>query len=295
MKRALAAWDRFWFEPTSPSPICLFRIFFGLLSLLNGLSWYPDLLTWYGEHGVVAPATVEAFRGPILSLFNWLPGSDAAILGVFGVYLVSSLTLTLGLWTRTSAFLSWLAIVSLNQRNPFMFHHAGTVLRLYGFVLIFAPAGSMYSLDSWGQSGPKRCEPWAQRLLQVTLAAVYWKASCGKLAGWSWLDGTAVYYATHLYDNVRHSVPALLEQLWLYRVLTWGTILVELCLWTLIWPRRTRYPVLLAGLILHLGIEWFLYLDLLEWTVIAGYVLFLFPEDVEDLIRQAARLCRSRP
>ena len=62
--------------------------------------------------------------------------------------------------------------------------------------------------------------------------------------------------------------------------MTWGTLLVEFALGALVWFRDLRYPVLLAGLLLHLGLEYSMIIQLFQWVMISAYVLFIDPRDL---------------
>ena len=53
---------------------------------------------------------------------------------------------------------------------------------------------------------------------------------------------------------------------------TYGTLAVELSLGTLVWIDEFRYPVLLAGVVLHLALELFLNLQLFGWIMMVSYL-----------------------
>jgi hypothetical protein len=127
---------------------------------------------------------------------------------------------------------------------------------------------------------PAPAAPWAQRLIQIQLAVAYLATVRWKLAGHTWVDGTAVYYATRLHEFARFPVPYVFDHLWTIKLMTWGTLAVELALGTLVWFRRLRYPVLLAGLLLHLGLEYSMNIQLFQWVMISAYVLFIEPRDL---------------
>ena len=287
----IAAWQRFWFEPGSPSPICLFRICYGLLTVVHGLFLAPDFLTWYGHNGVASVETIrELADSPRLSLLLWFDPGDSVALGMLVTYIVAGLFLTVGFSSRLMSVVVWVLMVSFSLRNPRMYHHVDPLLRLYGLGLILSPCGAMYSVDAWlkrksGNTELPICAPWAQRLIQFQVSMVYFRAFWTKIEGQPWWDGTAVYYAVHWVDAVRHPVPPLFDHLWIYQLLTWGTLGIEFCLFSLIWVRRCRYWVLAGGLILHLGIQWCLNLDLLEYAIVAGYIPFIFPADLERWLR----------
>jgi hypothetical protein len=65
------------------------------------------------------------------------------------------------------------------------------------------------------------------------------------------------------------------------RIGSWFTLLLEFCLGVLIWFRPFRYPLLLLGLFFHLSLEYALNLPMFEWDILAAYVLFLDPADVD--------------
>jgi predicted DCC family thiol-disulfide oxidoreductase YuxK len=114
--------------------------------------------------------------------------------------------------------------------------------------------------------------------LQLTLAYLdtfFWKASGSK-----WLEGSAVYYATRMQDFMRFPLPFFLDNMFVLSLLTWGTLLVEAWLFSLIWFRKTRYTVLAVGLLMHLGIDLFINLPVFEWVFMSMFILFVYPEDL---------------
>ena len=67
----------------------------------------------------------------------------------------------------------------------------------------------------------------------------------------------------------------------LVRIATWGTLLEELALGTLIWIHELRPYVVLTGIVMHLVFEAVMNLQLFGWTMIAGLLLFLDPAMIE--------------
>ena len=51
--------------------------------------------------------------------------------------------------------------------------------------------------------------------------------------------------------------------------------------------RPLRYPLLVLGLLLHLGIEYSLNIPMFEWDVLTAYVLFIDPADLLRMGRAA--------
>ncbi|MBX3168466.1 MAG: HTTM domain-containing protein [Candidatus Eremiobacteraeota bacterium] len=284
----LCLWRRFWFEPISPSSVCLFRILFGLLTLVNGIAYLPDLLVWFGAEGA---APIEAvFSLTDNPLTHWLarhPLSDATYVRLVYTQLLASCCLIVGWQSRLSLLVWWIIALLLRARNPAIWHQCDVFLRLAAFPLLFAPLSERYSLDSWLRRGPRpeRFAPWAQRLLQLQMCAIYFEGFFEKMSGLLWRDGIAVYYALHFPDGMRHEVPAWMDQEWIYNLLTYFTFLIELSLWFLIWFPPLRYVILAGGIVFHLGIQYFLHLDYLEYAIMIYYVTFIPPEDLDRLGR----------
>lgn len=288
------AWDRFWFAPASPAPICIYRIFVGLIAFADGILYQPNLLFWFGPNGALTMKTLRAIQDvPSLNAFWWFGNSDAGVLALFYAYMLACLGIAAGFFTRTSTIAAWLLLISFHQRNPFMWHSVDVLLRMVLLTLIFSPAGRLYSVDSWlrqkfskGGAPETLCAPWAQRLLQVQLACVYFRGFWGKLSGATWLQGSAVYYA--LQSNwARFSLPPFLDNHAGYCLMTWSALALEFALWCLVWKRSLRYKILVIGLLFHATVDWFLQVDLIQFLTVVGYINFVYPEDLERVLAAA--------
>ena len=279
-------WNDFFFKPESPTPLALFRILYGLLTITNLLMLRPEWLKWYGPRGFMSIDTMHKMAsGPHPNLFEILPQTDAAVLAFFWAFLIVSIFMTAGFMTRFSTVAVFLCVQSIQTRNPYILNGSDTLLSVLGFFLIFAPAGAAFSIDRWlrirkGLEGSKvpLHSPWVLRLIQIQIAFMYFTTFYCKTRGSTWIDGTAVWYALHYVEGHRFPVP--IQSLFIIKLLTWGTPAIELSLAVMVWFRELRYPILIAGLCLHLGIEYSLNIPLFEWISMATYVVFVYPEDL---------------
>jgi hypothetical protein len=285
-----AGWEAFFHRQEPVAGLALFRILLGLLLLLNWALLAPDLLTWLGEAGALAPETARTLAGPRLSLFAVVPATDAWTVALFLGTVLATLGLTAGYRTRWSAALTFLGLVSIHHRNPLILHSGDALLRLVTFLLILSPAGETLSVDRWLRRGdgpagaaPVRRPAWARRLIQLQVSALYLSAAGWKLAGEPWRDGTAVYYVLRLSEFYRFPLPLedrWIESLAVTRALTWASLAIELALGILVWVPRLRYPVLVAGAGLHLALEYTLNIPLFQWLMLACLVTFVPPDDL---------------
>jgi predicted DCC family thiol-disulfide oxidoreductase YuxK len=207
----------------------------------------------------------------------------------------------LGLFTRISGVLLFVLLITIHHRNPVILNSGDTLLRLATFYLIFTRAGDAFSLDrlialARGRvSGPPRPRaPWAMRLIQIQLSFVYLYAFIWKAMGPMWLHGTAVYYTARLAEFWRFPVPYIFEHMWTIKLWTWSTLVIEFSLATLIWVKELRYWVLLAGLLLHAGIDYSMNIPLFGFIMISMYLTFIEPEDLERFFARARALLNSR-
>ncbi len=292
-------WHDFFFAPCSVLPIALYRILFGGLVLGYGALLWPDLLVWFGEHGVLSRATALQYLGaPRLNPLLWLPAGDAWVRGVFAIFMGAALGLTCGCATRLCSILVFIGLVSFHHRNPLILNSGDTFLRCAAFFLIFAPAGAALSFDRlWRilrgreSSAPPLHPPWAQRLLQYQLAVVYLSTFLWKAQGATWLDGSALYYTSRLTEFQRFPVPYIFEHRWTILASTWGTLVVEFALGALVWIREWRYWILASGVVLHAGIEYSMNIPLFAFIMTTAYVTFVDGTDLQRVAQWLRRRC----
>src|SRR5947208_14731340 len=79
-------WNRFWFAPADPLPLCVLRIFVGLLAAAHFLELSQGLNVWYASNGAIPPAAVrrllELSNSGVeyrYSYLNGLPASSALV------------------------------------------------------------------------------------------------------------------------------------------------------------------------------------------------------------------------
>lgn len=293
LQKLYRAWENFFFAPQSPIPIALFRILYGICVSATLILLHSDWLNWFGVNAWVTLSTMTTMEpGPRLNLFTVMPQNDHFITLFFWVFLGFSILLTIGFWTRFSSIVVFLCLASIQQRNLFITNGGDTFLRLAGFFLIFAPAGAALSLDRLKRvhKGIESSEiparaPWAQRMIQFELSLLYFVSFCWKMKGATWRNGTALYYVLHLHELQRFPLPAWIQHAFILKMGSWSTLALEFSLGVLIWFRPFRYPVLLLGLLFHLCLEYALNVPMLQWDVLAAYVLFIDSTDLTHVWR----------
>ncbi len=294
IKTIINAWTKFWFEPSSPTPLALFRIFLGLIVLQDVLLMrLPDWRLYYSEHSLVPIGDMMVnFWGkdPYFDLMVLLPPGDQWQLGFLWLYALVVLLVTVGLFTRFSTVAAFLMNLSMNNHFELNQNDADVFIRLSLMMLCFSNCGDAFSFDNlirslrtdWRKTGfrPRMAPQWPLRMIQLQMAIAYFHSFLSKLSGNHWVTGLACYYSLRYEEMVRFPLPKFFDQLWVCQILSWYTLVAEFCLWTLVWIKEFRYWVLLAGVLLHLGIEYTMNLPLFEWLFIFSFVVFVYPEDL---------------
>jgi hypothetical protein len=289
------AWDRFFFEPQSPSPMALVRIAWGLVSAVWALSLLPDVDPFLTD------GAMRYDRGRGAGSWNpldWIDWSQAPLVTTV-LLLVAGLATAVGYRTRLASAASALSMIALLRTNTTIFNSGDLVLRQIGVAVALASAGLVLSLDARRTRGsllPSPAvlrAPWALRLLQLQVAVGYALSAWAKLRGPSWHDGTALAQALRIEDLQRLTPPEwLFEQNVVLNLLTWSTVAFEASFAFLVWNRRLRPWVLGLGAAFHLGIDVFFDVGFFSIAMWIAYLAFIPPDVADRWVAWIARTLR---
>lgn len=293
LRSFVAGWNAFFFHPVDLRICSAIRIAFASLLLVNFALLGPDLFRWFGSQGVTRDMRLEEYLPPgSWSVLTWLPPTDTALATAYGVALLQAALLLVGLGTRLQAIGCFVWLVSFQNRNPMLWDGEDTVFRLIAGLLVFMPCGAAWSLDRLIErhfaptvTRPREGVAWALKLLQLQMAIIFFATFVMKLQGVAWQDGVALYYVARLDEFFpRFPVPtAIFDQLWVVRLMTWGTLAIELAVPLLVWFRETRRTALVLALLFHLVCDYSMNLFLFHWIMLTGWLAFVRPEDWEAL------------
>ena len=124
-----SGWNTFFFTPADPTALGLFRVAVGLLALWSLLVFGLDLQDYFGADGWAEPSAIRmAQRAPAWSFWFLVP--DAALRPAWIGCLVVLATYSVGLFSRWTAVMAWLIVVSTVRRLP---------IALFGFDQVLSP------------------------------------------------------------------------------------------------------------------------------------------------------------
>lgn len=284
-------WNKFFFEERPTEGIALFRIIWTGLLLLYFMMDIGNVMEFYGPKAIISPATAESdFPFPHLNIFNLFQPSNEVAYGILIVYGLSLFTSMIGLFTRWSLIVAFICMTSIHQRNVWLLSSSELLMRTITLYLICSPCGHSVSVDSLlGRSiesfkQKKNWPIWSLRLIQIQVSVIYLWTFWHKLKGETWLDGTAVYYATRLEGLTNFSIPFLMDSMIFLKFMTWATLAIEFSLGALIWIKPLRKPIILLGIFFHLGIEYIMSIPFFELSMIALLISFYCPEELKGFV-----------
>jgi hypothetical protein len=309
------AWNEFWFTPTSPSTLSAIRVLAGAMLLYTHLVWSLDLDAFFGPEGWLPPQFMQEVHdagndpdgpGPLTaadrfvwSHFNFgIFQSSKMMWAMHIIALGVFFLLTIGLFSRTMAFLGFLFAVSYaNRITPgayFGLDKINTMLALY---LLLGPCGARYSVDRlWRlkRGGPTEVPPssyanLAIRLIQVHMCIVYLFSGIGKLQGESWASGEASWLSFAMLEYQSLDMTWLAKHPYILNFMTHLTVFWELSYCALVWPRLTRPWVLLMAVFVHGGIVLFLGMPTFGLVMLIGNLAFVSPKTIRKVFDPVAR------
>lgn len=274
--------------------LAVLRIGIGLVLLLDLAARARLFRASYTDAGAVPRALLDPWMKETIAPFHLWTGGFAGAALLHGLALLFALMLLLGLRTRVAALASWLLLLSIQVRNPFLINFGDHILRVCFFWALFLPLGAVWSLDA-RRAAPRA--PGAGVVCSVASAAlllqvcfIYFFTAILK-SGPDWHgDGTALYFALQYDSIVRPLGLWLREQLLLTRLLTWGTLLLEyLGPFAMLAPVAwLRVAATLGFVGLHLGIAACLNLGIFPMIDIVVLLPFL-PSPVWDALERLLR------
>lgn len=285
-----SGWNRFWYEPVPASAYALVRVLFGTVVLILALAMAGDLMTFFTAEGIVGPADHAPALDGSWSLLG-LVDEPAAVVALWSAMVLSAVAVIAGLRPQVASLVILLILLTLHRRNPLVFNSGDVVVRLIALFMVFAPSSAAFSVDRLLRARAHFWEiplvrRWPLRLLQIQLCVIYLVSVMDKLGGTTWLDGTAVHYAMRVEDLHRFAV--VIDWPLLVAAATYGTLVLELALGTVIWNRRLRPWLLIAGAAFHLWLTITMRLGPFTWAMLVLYLAFV-PDTASERVLRGLR------
>ncbi len=229
----------------------LFQKIFGVYLFIHFLELIPYGKEVFSHEGMIS----NAFLSPLISLFpNILAFIDFPIfitcflsMGVF-----ASICLFSGFYDRIASFILWYLLACLLGRNPLIINpslpYVGWMLLAHTLIAKPSFRKNEFS-DSWHMPHGIYITAW------ILLATGYSYSGIMKLSSPSWIEGSAIY---KVLENPLARPSSFNQFLLLFpgflKIVTWGTLCLEISFAPLCLIKRFRYPLWTLMLSMHIGL-----------------------------------------
>jgi hypothetical protein len=284
-------WAAFWFTPEPAYTLGLVRVVFGFVMMAWTLALLPGFSEVFSD-GEVAP--VHPLSAYQWSIFEAWPG-DTALWTGWVLLLSSAIALTVGWHSRVAAMVLFVLLYSFNRRGALIFNAGDALLTIIALILALSCCGASLSLDQRRRAGSfwsaQTLARWPIRLMGLQLSLVYLVSVQAKLSGKFWADGSAASYTWRTDGRWAFvSVPEwLAANAVLVNVATWATMAIELAIAVLVWNRRCRWWVLVAGAMMHVAMMVSMHVAFFSLAMFVLYLAFVPWEAVQDWRRILSR------
>ena len=248
---------------------------------------------------------------------------------IHAAILVAIALFTVGLFTRVTSVLVWVAVVGYIHRSQQILFGMDTMMNVLLFYLMIGNSGAALSVDrliaryraaraSLRRCGaldpaaraflsappPSRGAGFALRLIQVHFCFIYLASGLAKLKGAAWWNGQAVWdvmvnpeFTLMQYEWYEKGLRAVMGFKPVYYAVSvfgsWFTLFIEIGGAFLLWT-RARWVIIILSAAMHAGIAVLMGLNLFELLMLVMLLAYLPDGVVRDRLRGAPTLAKVK-
>lgn len=251
------------------------RIAFGSIVLALYALHLSDREFLFGPNGLLPYDELLRLdnQSHIFSIYG-LNGSEIYFNALYAGGLIVAALFVLGYRTRVIGPVFAVVAWSHLHRMPYMMDGGYRLMTILLIFLAFADLSRHFSLDAVRRerSGRPERDNFSSNMIHnaailtciMQVCVVYMFSTFSKIAGATWQDGSAVYYALGLTQfNSGPISDTLRSNPFLINLLTYGTLLYQSSFPWLVWHPRAKYVVLAIAVLFHgsigiaMGLFWF--------------------------------------
>ena len=270
--------QRFWLAEIDVHQLAILRILIGgftiyyLANLLPLLEFHFSPAGWLGE----TQATGYFNTGNWSFLF-WLHSPVLTNL-FFILTIITTISFTAGYHTKVSGIITYIGLVSMWNRNPFILDGDDALLRVVIFYLMFSGCGHAFSIDAYRKTLPVFVKIWPLRLIQLQMALLYFVSGWVKFHSPDWSNGVIFNLVLVHPEYSRWNLNSFLEFSWIQQSLYYLAELIRY--WEILFPvllliSLTRKLSIITGILFHLGLLVFMNLRGFSLIMLTLYLAFL--------------------
>ena len=266
------------YADTSIAPLVVFRIIFGLMMFVGTLRFW--LKGWIHDF-FIQPDHFFHYYG-----FEWVkPMGEFGMYTIFGLLLISSLSIALGLFYRASSILFFLffTYVELIDVTNYLNHYY--FISLVSFLMCFLPANRSFSIDIWyrPEKTLKSIPNWTLGILKFQLGLVYFFSGIAKL-NYDWLFDAmpmSIWLQAKTYWPI---LGGLFSEKWVAYSCSWAACIFDLTVAFFLLSKRYRTIAYFVLVIFHVITGLMFPIGMFPWIMILATLIFFSTDFHEKII-----------
>ena len=278
----------------------ILRVVLGFFILKDFIIYFNNRDYLFDKNGIVSYNTYIDITNYLKSDWLYLDfGKEFNILLFLIVGIIFSLFLILGIFKRFSAIVLFLQLLIFKHRNIYLLDGGDNLIWIILPIMSFIDSYSFSEdYDNLTNKIFVKLKPYSVILSKyfsfaiiIQLSIVYIFASLHKLQGEAWQNGTALYYILKSEDfNASFINNLIARSTHLVVFLTWITIIFQFVFPFLIWNKKTKFKIILIGILFHIGIFVSLRIDNFSFIMIGVYAILLYDTEYLNLFSKLKKI-----
>jgi hypothetical protein len=255
--------------------IKLFRGSLLVFIFLYVLQFLPIALAYFGPNNYMVPYYKSS--NILLKPLNLLEGTLYSKYYLFFLYgiLVSILAFFFLPLKRLSLIITYILLMNLYHKTAPLQNGGFSSLTMVLFMLLFIDEEAKNTENIYWKTIKITIANFTFLALKLQVVFLYLVASYYKMQGETWIDGTAFFYV--LYNDM-YTHPwftnLFIDNTFVIKSVSWFTLLFQLSFPVLVWIKKTKNVMLVAGIFLHVMIAWVMGIVDFGIIMILMYTLF---------------------
>ena len=255
--------------------IKLFRASLLLFLFLYVLQFLPLAKEYFGPGNYMVPYYKSS--NLLLKPLNLLEGERYSKYYLF--FLIGMLCSILSCFflpfKRISLIITYVLLMNIYHKTAPLQNGGFSLLVMVFFMLLFVDEEAATTKNPYWRIIKLSMANFIFLAMRLQVVILYLVASYYKFTGETWVDGTAFYYV--LYNDL-YSHPFFathfIDDTFFIKSASWFTFVFQLCFPVLVWIKKTKKLMLIAGVFLHVMIAWVMGIVDFGIIMILMYTLF---------------------
>ncbi|TGE24939.1 hypothetical protein E5K00_06995 [Hymenobacter aquaticus] len=282
--------------------LSIFRVILGVLVLKNCIFYFPMADALFGRNAIYDYGLYLTDMNSSLLRYLIYPFYAPYAPQAFLLLMMATASLfILAIGGRGVGLLLYVLILILKARNELILDGSDNVIQVTMPFLLLANSYEYFRYAERSGAAPGKwaalLSKWYQPIaemavygLLIQVCYVYFFTGLEKAQGKLWQNGTATYYTMRVEEFRATDWNVPLTANYFFVVLsTYFTLFWEQAFAFLVWFRKTKYAILLCGVMLHVGIWLFMRIDNFSWIMLGTYFVFITNGEYQSMLSLARR------